>query len=175
MNTVMEETLNLGDIPDLSDVPDDRPEPWADGWYKATIHETRSFTDKNGNERVFESNDTPSQKTGRNIRLQCEVTRQTGKPMFQSLLVNYRPDDFTRKDELTAGTADMRLRLTLTRIARLQQVAGVRQLQRSGDGGINLTPLFNKTLYVKLGQQEGTDYKEIKDFDFKVGPKTRLL
>ena len=170
------ETMNLGDIPDLSDLPDERPEPWQDGWYKATILNQRTFTDKNGNDRCFESNDTPAQKTGRNIRLQCEIKRLTdGKTMNQSLLINYRPEDFSEKHKLTDGTADMRLRLTLTRMSRLQQVAGVRQLQRSGDGGINLTPLFTKTVYVKLGQQEGTDYKEIKDFDFKVGPKTRLL
>src|SRR3990172_4376122 len=100
-DTLIEDNPLIDPLPDLSDIPDDRPEPWSDGWYRAVILESRTFTDKNGNARYFESSDTPAQKTGRNIRLQTQITRQSdGRTMNQTLLVNYRLDDFDRIQEV---------------------------------------------------------------------------
>jgi hypothetical protein len=167
---------DLGDIPDFSDVPDDRPEPWANGWYLATIYASRTFTDKNGNDQTFESSDTPAISSGRNIRLQVVVTRASDdRVMGMTHLINYRPEDFDRIDEVRNGGGDTRLRMVLTRMRRLQQIAGVRQFQRTADGGINLRPLFDKSYYVKLGPRKDSDFKEIKDFDAVLGPRTTAL
>ena len=65
---MVEDTMQLGDIPvipDLSSFVEDEITPFENGWYKATIQAQRSFTDKNGNDRVFESTDEPAQRSGR--------------------------------------------------------------------------------------------------------------
>ncbi len=171
--------FNLGDIPDLSSIEDQRPEPFEDGWYQGTILGKREFTDSNGNDRVFESSDTPAQKNGRNIRLQVELTRKSdGRKLNVSTLINYRPEDLTpktvaaiaqRKAENKEGGAEwgdlFRPFMTLTRLGKLQKIAGVRQLQRNGDGGLDLAPLFGKTAYFKIQpDQRNAQYKEVKDF-----------
>ena len=79
METEGEGTLsdfNLTDIPDLSGVTEQEQAPFEKGWYAGTILGQRSFTDRNGNDRLFESTDTPSVAgDSRNIRLQVEVKR----------------------------------------------------------------------------------------------------
>lgn len=176
--------LNLGDIPDLSVIEGERPEPLADGWYAGTILAKREFTDNNGNERVFESSDSPAQSgNGRNIRLQIELTRKSdGRTFNVSSLINYRPSDLTaetvqaiakRNEERKAGEAEwgdlFRPFMTLTRLGKLQKIAGVRQFQRSADGGLDLTPLYGKTAFFKLTPDDRNPaYKQVKDFqDFE--------
>jgi hypothetical protein len=172
--------LNLGDIPDLSGIDGNtRPEPLADGWYRGTILEKREFTDSNGNDRVFESNDTPAQRSGRNIRLQVELTRKSdGRTFNLSTLINYKPEDLTaetvaavakRVQENKEGTAEwgelFRPFMTLTRLGKLQKIAGVRQLQRNSEGGLDITPLFGKTAYFRVKpDSRNTQYKEVADF-----------
>jgi hypothetical protein len=173
--------FNLGDIPDLSGIDGfQRTEPLADGWYQGTILEKREFTDSNGNDRVFESSDTPAQRSGRNIRLQLELKRRSDNKTFNlSTLINYKPEDLTA--ETVAAVAQrvqenksdgvewgelFRPFMTLTRLGKLQKIAGVRQLQRNGDGGLDLTPLFGKTAYFRVkpdARSEGK-YKEVADF-----------
>jgi hypothetical protein len=54
--------------------------------------------------------------------------------------------------------------MTLQRLSKLQKLAGVRQFARNGNGGLDLTPVYNKTGYFKLGQDSRNPiYKEIKD------------
>lgn len=173
--------FNLGDIPDLSGIDgNDRPEPFADGWYRGVILEKREFTDKNGNERVFESSDTLSQKSdSRNIRLQLELTRKSdGKTLNVSTLVNYKPSDLTaetvgaialRNKERKEGGAEwgdlFRPMMTLTRLAKLQKIAGIRQFQRTADGGLDISPLFGKVGYFRLRPDtRNPAYKEVSDF-----------
>jgi len=175
----MSSELNLGDIPDLSGIEDIRPEPLADGWYEGTIQAKREFTDSNGNDRVFESSDTPAQRSGRNIRLQVELHRRAdGKNFNVSTLINYKPEDLTaetvqaiaqRREENKASGAEwgdlFRPFMTLTRLGKLQKIAGVRQLQRNGDGGLDLTPLYGKKAFFKLRPDaRNTQYKEVADF-----------
>lgn len=171
---------NLGDIPDLSGIGDDQTsEPFADGWYEGVIVDKRAFTDKNGNDRVFESNDTPANTNGRNIRLQVAIKRQRdGRTFNTSTLVNYRLEDLSQ-ETVQAVSAQLekvkttgaewgdlfRPFMTLTRLSKLQKIAGVRQLQRNGDGGLDLTPLFGKTAYFRLGEDDRNPaYKAVKDF-----------
>lgn len=178
----MDESINLLDIPDLSDIGDTRPQsdPFADGWYQGVILEKREFTDKNGNDRVFESSDSPAQSgNGRNIRLQIELTRRSdGKTLNVSNLINYRPSDLTaetvqaiaqrREENKTSGAewGDLfRPFMTLTRLGKLQKIAGVRQLQRTSDGGLDLTPLYGKVAFFKLRpDNRNPQYKEVSDF-----------
>lgn len=173
---------NLGDIPDLSGIGDDRPDfqPFENGWYQGVILQKREFTDKNGNDRVFESGDAVSQRgDSRNIRLQVELTRASdGKKLNVSTLINYNPNDLSQEtlQAVAAHKASVdkdgaewgelfRSFMTLTRLAKLQKIAGVRQLQRSADGGLDLTPLFGKTAYFRIGDDtRNPQYKEIKDF-----------
>lgn len=177
---------NLGDIPDLSGIEDTRSEfvPFENGWYAGTILEKRQFTDKNGNDRVFESGDGVSQKgDSRNIRLQVELTRASdGKKLNVSTLINYKPSSLSA-ETIQAVTAHREKVngegaewgelfgpfMTLTRLAKLQKIAGVRQLQRSNDGGLELTPLFGKTAYFRIKDDtRNPQYKEIADFqDYK--------
>jgi len=176
-----ESVLSLLDIPDLSAVEDQRPEPLADGWYQGTILAKREFTDNNGNERVFESSDTPAQRSGRNIRLQVELKRWSdGRTFNLSTLINYKPEDLTaevvqavakaRQENKENGTEFgpglFRSFMTLTRLAKLQKIAGVRQFHRSDDGGLDLTPLFGKTAYFRIQPDKRSEgkYKEIGDF-----------
>lgn len=182
--------INLGDIPDLSNFEGDRPEPLADGWYQGTILEKREFTDSNGNDRVFESSDTPAQKSGRNIRLQVELKRRSdGRTFNLSTLINYNPSDLTaetisavaaRRAENKAsgeGWGDLfRPMITLTRLSKLQKIAGVRQLQRNGDGGLDLTPLYTKTAYFKVKPDDrNPQYKAIADFQENEPRKVPVL
>lgn len=171
--------LNLVDIPDLTAIEEDRPEPFEDGWYEGTILGKREFTDSNGNDRVFESSDTPAQKSGRNIRLQVELKRQSdGRTLNVSTLVNYNPNDLTadtvqaiaahrekvKSDGVEWGDL-FRPYMTITRLGKLQKIAGVRQFQRTQDGGLDLTPLFGKTAYFKIRPDgRNPQYKEIYDF-----------
>lgn len=182
------EQFNLGDIPDLSGIQDVRPEPLADGWYFGTILEKREFTDNNGNDRVFESGDTPAQRSGRNIRLQIELKRKSdGKTFNVSSLINYNPEYLSaatvqaiaKRREENQKTGEewgdlFRPFMTLQRLGKLQKIAGVRQLQRTSDGGLDLTPLYGKTAYFKLVPDSRNDkYKEVKDFQ-ETAPKQVL-
>ena len=173
---------NLGDIPDLAGFGDDRPEfiPFENGWYAGTILQKREFTDKNGNDRVFESGDAVSQRgDSRNIRLQVELTRASdGKKLNVSTLINYSPSDLSQatlqavaahKEKVNTEGAEwgdlFRSFMTLTRLAKLQKIAGVRQLQRNGDGGLELTPLYGKSAYFRIKDDtRNPQYKEIADF-----------
>ena len=193
----MDTEFQLGDIPDLSGVVDDtRSDPWEDGWYSGRIVEKREFTDNNGNDRVFESTDTPSQNgDSRNVRLQVLLTRQSDKAtMRTNTQVNYQQGDLT--PETIQAITDQKARVkakedqnmgslfrpfrALTQIGALQRVAGIRQFQRNGNGGFELTPLFDKTAYFRLGPdtREGrTQFKqivEINDVPPK-GVKAKLL
>ena len=176
------ETINLGDIPDLSGIGDTQAfEPFANGWYKGTILPKREFTDKNGNDRVFESADTTSARgDSRNIKLQVSLTRQTdGKTLNTSVLVNYQPEDLTQ-ETIQAVAAQRELNktsgeewgslfrpfMTLTRLSKLQKIAGVRQLQRNGDGGLDLSALYGKAAFFRIGDDKRSEgkYKEVVDF-----------
>lgn len=175
---VVGDEMNLGDIPDLSGIEDGQPEPFINGWYEGTILEQHAFTDRNGNDRVFESNDTPAQKSGRNIRLQVAIKRRAdGRSMTASTIVNYQPEDLTQeavravmaqKEKVTAGEewgSLFRAFMTLNRLGKLQKIGGVRQLQRNGDGGLDLTPLYGKKAYFKLKDDDrNPQYKTIADF-----------
>jgi hypothetical protein len=175
----MSEAFNLGDIPDLSGIEEVRAEPLSDGWYQGTILEKREFTDNNGNDRVFESSDSPAQRSdSRNIRLQVELNRRSdGKKFNVSVLVNYRPEDLTaatvqaiaaRRDEVKDGAewGDLfRPFMTLSRLSKLQKIAGIRQFGRTDDGGLDLTPLYGQAAYFKLRpDNRNPQYKEVADF-----------
>lgn len=172
--------LNLGDIPDLGSLEDAGQAPIENGWYAGTILGTREFTDKNGNDRVFESTDTPSAKgDSRNIRLQIELKRQSdGKTLNTSALVNYKPEILTqetvqqvaeRKEQVNKGEKEwgdlFGPFMSLARLAQLQKIAGVRQLQRNGNGGLDLHPLFGKTGYFRLKDDDrNPQYKQVAAF-----------
>jgi hypothetical protein len=172
--------LNLGDIPDLSVLEDARPEPFVDGWYQGTILGKREFVDNNGNDRVFESSDTVSQNgDSRNIRLQVEIKRRAdGRTLNVTQLINYKPSDLTaetvqavakgveaRKANGTELGDLFRPFMTLTRLGKLQKIAGVRQFQRTAEGGLDLTPTYGKTAYFKLGpDNRNPAYKSVADF-----------
>lgn len=182
--------FNLGDIPDLSVIENtDRPSPFEDGWYQGTIMEKREFTDSNGNDRVFESGDAPAQTNGRNIRLQIELKRrQDGRTLNTSALVNYRPEDLTvatvqaiaaRAAEQKTGGKEwgelFRPFMALTRLGKLQKIAGVRSFQRTTEGGLDLTPLYGKTAYFRIKPDDRNPaYKQIADYqDYE--PKTKTV
>ena len=184
---MVEGTLQLTDIPDLSTFEGDRTtsEPFLDGWYGGTILEKRAFTDSNGNDRVFESSDTPSQNgASRNIKLQIELKRQSdGRALNISALTNYQPEDLTQAvvQAVNADTARakegekrtmFREFMVLDRLSKLQRIAGVRQLQRNGNGGLELTPLFGKKAFFRIGPDKRSDgkYKAIIEYSEK-GPK----
>jgi hypothetical protein len=175
----MSSEFNLGDIPDLSGIEDARPEPIADGWYQGVVLEKREFTDNNGNDRVFESGDTPAQRSGRNIRLQIELTRRSdNRKINVSTLINYDPSFLSaetvsavaqRKQENKENGVEwgdlFRPFMTLTRLGKLQKIAGVRQLQRNAEGGLDLTPLYGKTAYFRIKpDSRNPQYKEVADF-----------
>lgn len=179
----MNTDFSLAEIPDLSSLLDsnfDKPEPLQDGWYQGTILEKREFTDNNGNDRVFESSDTPANKSGRNIRLQVELNRKSdGRKFNISTLVNYQPSDFTQEtvSQIAAHRAEnktsgaewpaglFRPYMALTRIAKLQQIAGVRQFKAASEGGFDLSPLYGKSAYFKVRpDSRNPQYKEIVDY-----------
>jgi hypothetical protein len=184
--------FNLGDIPDLSGISDSvsSSQPFENGWYAGTILAKREFTDSNGNDRVFESSDTPAQRSGRNIRLQVELTRASdGKKLNIGYLINYQPSDLTtetvqaiaqRNEERKKGGAEwgnlFRPFMSLTRLGKLQQIANVRQLQRTEDGGLDLTPLFGKAAYFRItDDSRNNKYKEIDDLRVDAPKKVPVL
>ena len=173
---MMTDTMQLGDIPvipDLSSFAGDEVTPFENGWYKATIQARREFTDKNGNDRIFESEDTPAQRSGRNIRLQVEVTRASdGRKLNVSWLINYNPDDLTqetvaavmaKKDDGGEYGDLFRSYMTIKRLSSLQAVAG-KALTRGSDGAFDLTPLYGKECFVRVADDDRNPiYKQIKD------------
>lgn len=186
--------FQLADIPDLSGVGQDdtaQTEPFQDGWYQATILEQRSFTDRNGNDRVFTTRDEVSAKgDSRNIRLETVVKRQSdNRTLNTSVLINYRPEDLSqatiqqvvaRKQQVNEGTAEwgelFRPFMTLNRLSKLQQIAGVRQFQRNGNGGLDLHSLFGKSAYVRLKDDDrNPQYKMIADISSEAPKKARVL
>lgn len=188
----MSTDFNLGDIPDLSSFLEDtnRPEPFQDGWYQGTILAKREFTDNNGNDREFVSSDTPANKSGRNIRLQVELTRKSdGRKFHVSTLVNYQPSDFSQEtvSQIAAQRAAQkengsewgslfRPYMTLTRIAKLQQIAGVRQFKASTEGGFDISPLYNKSAYFRVRpDSRNPNYKEIADYQADAPKRAPVL
>jgi len=173
---------NLADVPDLSGISDgDSGSGFADGWYQGMILEQRAFTDKNGNDRIFESQDAPSQGgDSRNIRLQVAVVRQADKrTLHTSILVNYRPEDLSQETVQAITAAKERNKETgenqwgplfrsfmaLNHLGKLQKIAGVRQFQRSESGGLDLRPLYDKVAYVRLGPDDrNPQFKSVVDF-----------
>lgn len=186
--------LSLGDIPDLSGMSgmDREFTPFEDGWYRATILDKREFTDKNGNERTFASADVQSAKgDSRNITLQVTITRKDGQTLNNKIGVNYRTDDLTQ-DTIQAIAAQnernkaeggkptwgtlFRSYMALMQLGTLQKVAGVRQFQRSGDGGLDIAPLFGKTVYVRLGPDDrNPQYKSVVRFQAHEPKKVPVL
>ena len=182
---MIEGTLQLSEIPDLSTFEGEKTaEPLLDGWYGGDILEKRAFTDSNGNDRVFESNDTPSQDgASRNIRLQVVLKRQSdGRTFNLSANTNYRSEDLTQEviQAVNADTARskegekrtmFREFMVLNRLSTLQRIAGVRQLQRNGNGGLDISSLFGKKAFFKIGPDPRNEkYKTIKEYSDK-GPK----
>ena len=185
--------INLGDIPDLSDIGEEsRPDPFTDGWYEGVILGKREFTDQNGNDRVFESSDAASQRgDSRNVRLQVELKRQSdGRTLNVSTMINYRPEDVSAEtiQAVTAHKAKIkdgeewgplfRSYMVLNRLGTLQRIAGVRQLQRTSEGGLDLAALYGKTAYFKIGPDtRNPAYKEVKTFSDQApkGKKAFLL
>jgi len=195
----MSATISLTDIPDFSSVlggssAGNSDNKFQDGWYYGTILETRSFTDKNGNDRVFESGDGPSANgESRNIKLQVQITRASdGKELNTSWLVNYRPADLTqetvraviakREQAKSEGSnrpewGDLfRAAMAIERLAKLQQVAGVRQFSADQQGGFDLKPLYGKKAYFKLKDDDrNPQYKAIADIRLDKPTKVPVL
>lgn len=185
------QTLSLGDIPDLSGVVDESsPEPFADGWYQGTIIAKREFTDQNGNDRVFASEDVPSQNgESRNINLQLELKRKDGRVLNTRALVNYRTEDLTQETIQAVKQAQASAKesgenlgamfrpfMVLTQLGTLQRIAGVRQLQRNGNGGLDLAPLYGKTIFVRLGDDDrNPKFKAVKKFQETAPKKATVL
>ena len=186
---------NLGDIPDLSDILGDTDTPtstpFEDGWYVGTILGERRFTDSNGNERVFESGDAVSARgDSRNVKLQVKIKREVdGRELNTSALINYNPTDFSqetlqavakRREESKDNGGQMgdlfRPFMTITRVAKLQKIAGVRAFRRNSEGGLDLTPLYNKTGYFRLSPDDrNPQYKQIADFRADAPKKAKVL
>lgn len=191
MSTTQE--FQLQDIPDLSGLgglSTTESEPFQDGWYNATIVERRQFTDKNGNDRIFTSEDTPSANgNSRNIQLQTIVKRQSdGRTLNTSYRVNYRPEDLSQTtiQQITAQQQHVneggdwgelfRPFMTLTRLSRLQKIAGVHQFARNGNGGLNLHGLFGKNVYVRLKDDDrNPQYKMIADISGEAPKRAKVL
>jgi len=187
---MVEGTIAIPDIPDLSGIQEpSTSEPFQDGWYAGTILEKRELTDKAGNDRIFESGDQPSQAgDSRNIRLQVELTRKAdGRRFGTNVMINYRPEDLSAEtvqqvmaqmEKVKAGEewgSLFRPFMTLSRLGKLQKIAGVRQLGRNGDGGLDLHPLYTKTGYFKLGPDtRKPEYKQIVDLR-DTAPKRNML
>lgn len=177
-NEIMTDNISISDIPDLSNFEVEAgraSEPWQDGWYQGVINQERSFTDKNGNDRTFASGDSVSANgASRNVILQVTITRKDGKTFNGSARVNYRPEDLTQENVQAVteyaksgerGGPLFRSMMVLTRLSKLQKIAGVRQFQKSPEGGLDLTSVYGKTAYFKLGPDEqNPQYKAIVDF-----------
>lgn len=183
--------FNLGDIPDLSALVGESSggTVWENAWYGASILGKREFEDKNGNTRIFESNDSVAASgESRNIRLQVEVTRASdGRKLNISYLLNYRPSDLS-SENVQAVIADnakerseqdatlTRSRLTLARLASLQKIAGVRAFQRTEEGGLDISPLFGKSAYVRLKDDDrNPQFKAVADFRMDKPTKAKVL
>ena len=126
----------------------------------------------------------------RNIFLRLTVRRKSdGRVMNTKDLVNYRPSDFTQesiaavlahkeamKAAKQAGTEVpewgplFRPFSALTQIGTLQRIAGVRQFQRTAGGGLDISPLFGKTCFVRLTDDKAGKYKEVAELS-DVAPK----
>lgn len=175
----VEVPMNLGDVPDLTGLTEDRPEPWQDGWYTGTILANRSFTNKAGMDVTFNTEDVPSRNgDSRNINLQVQLTRKSdGRTMNTRTNVNYRLDDFTketiaavleRKQAIKDKKAEdwgplFRSFMSLLRIGSLQRIAGVRQFERRQDGSLDISPLVGKSCYIRISDDEEGKYKEVKE------------
>lgn len=186
--------LSLGDIPDLSGIGEGESTftPFVNGWYQGVILEKREFTDKNGNDRMFPSGDTVSQKgDSRNLALQVVLTRKDGKTLSSKATLNYRLEDLTQEtvQQIAAVMAKakesgeqaqwgplFRSYMCLMRLSALQKIAGVRQLQRTSDGGLDITPLFGKTAYFRIkDDSRNAAYKEIDKFQATAPSKVPVL
>ena len=177
--------FSLPDIPDLSGIQDTYPggdsKPLVDGWYEGEIVDKRTLTTRAGNEVSFETTDSPSQAgDSRNIRLQVVVKRQEdGRTYGLNNLINYKPEFLTQEtvqainafiEKVKSGEAQwkgsgmFRPFKVLKTLGTLQKVAGVRQLSRTEDGGLNLSPLYGKKAWFRLGPDEQKpQYKAILD------------
>lgn len=165
-------------IPDLSGFGTPDSTPFVDGWYEGTIVEQRTSTDRNGNERTFASEDVPSTNgDSRNVKLQVIVKRQSDeRTANMRYMVNYRPSDLTAETVAAVVAQQAKVKsegaqwddlfrpfVTLQRLHVLQDVAGVRQFQRNGNGGLEIHGLFGKTVYVRLAEDDRDNrYKMIK-------------
>ena len=164
---------SLPEIPDLSGMTEDKPEPWADGWYNAAVQASQTF-EKDGMVTTFNTEDVLSRAgDSRNIFVRFQITRKDGRKMQTKYLINYRTSDFTaesiaavqaRKAEVKAGGEwgpMFRTFSALTGIGTLQRIAGVRQFQRTADGGLDLSPLFTKSFFARLRDDKEGRYKEV--------------
>jgi len=188
--------MNLADVPDLSGIGEDRPEPWENGWYAATAVQSRSFTNRDtGATTTFASGDEVSKGgDSRNITIQVQVKRKNGDVLNGRIMANYKPEfltadviaQVTKHKEAQKAAKEkgekapewgplFRAFSALQDIARLQRVAGVRQFVRNPVGGLDITPVFGKTIYVRLGEDDrNPKYKAVVDFS-DAAPKKGVL
>jgi hypothetical protein len=173
----------LPEVPDLTGMTEDRPEPWQIGWYSARILSTRTVTSREtGAAMIFNTDDTLSNRQdSRNIRLQLEVRRKSdGQMMHTNHLINYRNENLTaemvaavlaRKAEIKAAAKlGQKVEwgelfgafMTQLRIGTLQRLAGG-NLGRGTDGGFLLSPLIGRSLFVRLVDDDAKRYKEVKE------------
>lgn len=165
--------------------------PWTEGWYKATTLPFYEFENREGNITRFETIDEIAQKTGRNIRVVAAVTRQSDNLTrnVRSKNINYRPTDFTTERMALIETARQRNEgrqkwddkdahrtlIAFGTLGELEDFAGVPQFTKNGNGGLELSPLSNKTGYVRLAfgdeNDQGRKYLEITRFATEL-PKT---
>ena len=190
-------TTSLPEIPDLSGMLDEKPEPWDNGWYgTATFVPSHQFT-KDGVVTTFESTDTPSQAgDSRNISARLTIKRKSdGRAMNTVFRVNYRTIDFTaesiaavlahkeaQKAAKAAGTdapewgSLFRTFSALTQIGTLQRIAGVRQFQRTSSGGLDITPLFGKSAFVRLTDDDRKpQYKKVAEVSDAAPKRANVL
>jgi len=178
---------SLPDIPDLSGMlPDEKVGPWENGWYgPATFVASHTFT-KDSIDTVFNSGDTVSRGgDSRNIAIRTNIKRKAdGKVLQACVRVNYRMSDFTQesiaaviahkeaqKAAKAAGTVPpewgklFRTFSALQQIGTLQRIAGMRQFQRTPEGGLDISPLFGKTCYARLAPDDTKpQYKQVAEF-----------
>lgn len=187
--------LSLGDIPDLSGISDGGADstPFSDGWYEGVILAKREFTDRNGNDRLFESGDTPSKNgDSRNAVLQVEVTRASDKRKMNTKIgINYREVDFAPETlqaivaakEAAKASGErpqwgslFRSFMALKQLGQLQGVAGVKTFARNDTGGLNLAPAYGKPVFVRLAPDDQNPlYKQVADFRATKPAKAAVL
>lgn len=169
----LDTTQSLPEIPDLSGMTEDRPEPWADGWYGAIVQASQQF-EKDGMVTTYNTEDVLSRAgDSRNIFVRFQITRKDGRRMQTKYLINYRPSDFSaetiaaiqaKKAEVKAGGewgSMFRAFSALTGIGTLQRIASVRQFQRTADGGLDLSPLVSKPFFARLRDDKDGRFKEV--------------